>query len=54
MLEGALFDEEVEGEQGSPALVAGLPRFRDCRYEATYPFGRAACSATNTCRSVLL
>ena len=25
--EGALFDEEVEGWQGSPAPLAGLPRF---------------------------
>jgi uncharacterized protein (DUF608 family) len=41
VLEGALFDDEVEGEQGSPAPVAGLPRFHDCHYEATYPFGRA-------------
>ena len=39
VLEGVLFDEEVEGEQGSPTPVAGLPRFRDCQYEATYPFG---------------
>src|ERR1700678_1010162 len=44
VLEGALFDEEVEGEQGSPAPVAGLPRFRNCHYEATYPFGRAVLS----------
>src|ERR1700679_1477937 len=44
VLEGALFDQEVEGEQGSRAPVAGLPRFRNCHYEATYPFGRAVLS----------
>lgn len=40
VLEGALFDEEIGGEQGSPAPVAGLPRFADCSFYATYPFGR--------------
>jgi uncharacterized protein (DUF608 family) len=40
VLEGALLDEEVQGGQGSPAPLAGLPRFGDCTFEATYPFGR--------------
>jgi uncharacterized protein (DUF608 family) len=41
VLEGALFDEEVEGEIGSRASLAGLPRFDECAFETTYPFGRA-------------
>ncbi len=44
VLEGVLFDDDVEGEQGSAAPVAGLPRFRDCRFETAYPFGRAVLS----------
>lgn len=39
-MEGALFDEEIEGAQGSPAALGGLPRFAECEFEATYPFGR--------------
>ena len=40
VLEGALFDEEVEGQEGSPVPLAGLPRFGRCEFETTYPFGR--------------
>ena len=40
ILEGALFDEEVQGWTGSEAPLAGIPRFADCEFEATYPFGR--------------
>ena len=40
ILEGALFDEEVEGALGSGAALAGLPRFAECEFQATYPFGR--------------
>jgi non-lysosomal glucosylceramidase len=40
VLEGTLFDEEVEGALGSPAPLAGLPRFAACDFETTYPFGR--------------
>jgi non-lysosomal glucosylceramidase len=40
ILEGDLFDEEVEGAEGSPAPLAGLPRFARCEFETTYPFGR--------------
>ena len=40
ILEGALFDEEVEGPEGSRAALAGLPRFAACEFETTYPFGR--------------
>jgi non-lysosomal glucosylceramidase len=42
VLEGDLFDEEVEGEIGAPAPLSGLPRFEHCEFEATYPFGRVA------------
>jgi non-lysosomal glucosylceramidase len=42
--EGALFDEEVEGWQGSPAPLAGLPRFGQCEFQASYPFGRVLLS----------
>jgi non-lysosomal glucosylceramidase len=44
VLEGALLDEEVQGWMGSPAPLAGLPRFASCSYEATYPFGRVVLS----------
>jgi uncharacterized protein (DUF608 family) len=40
LLEGALFNEEVEGQEGSRVALAGLPRFAQCEFEATYPFGR--------------
>jgi len=40
ILEGALFDEEVAGEQGATAPLAGLPRFAGCEFQAAYPFGR--------------
>ena len=40
ILEGDLFDEEVEGQEGSPVPLAGLPRFGGCEFETTYPFGR--------------
>jgi beta-glucosidase 2, glycosyl-hydrolase family 116 N-term/Glycosyl-hydrolase family 116, catalytic region len=44
ILEGALFDEEVEGWMGSLAPLAGLPRFADCEFQAAYPFGRVVLS----------
>ena len=44
VLEGDLFGDEVEGASGSPAPLAGLPRFGDCEFETTYPFGRVALS----------
>jgi non-lysosomal glucosylceramidase len=44
LLEGALFDEEVEGWQGASAPLAGLPRFAECEFQATYPFGRVILS----------
>src|SRR6266513_2477727 len=34
ILEGALFDAEVEGWQGSPVPLAGLPRFAGCEFRA--------------------
>ena len=44
ILEGGLFDEEVQGWTGSEAPLAGIPRFADCEFEATYPFGRVVLS----------
>jgi len=44
VLEGALFDEEVEGWTGSEAPLAGLPRFASCEFDAAYPFGRVVLS----------
>lgn len=44
ILEGALLDEDVEGWQGSPAPLAGLPRFGSCEFQAGYPFGRVLLS----------
>ena len=44
VMEGPLPDEEVQGWQGSPAPLAGLPRFAGCRFEAAYPFGRVVLS----------
>jgi non-lysosomal glucosylceramidase len=44
VLEGAIFDEEAEGWQGSAAPLAGLPRFGESEFRATYPFGRVVLS----------
>lgn len=44
VLEGDLFDDEVAGEQGATAPLAGLPRFAGCEFEACYPFGRVLLS----------
>ena len=44
ILEGALLDDEIEGRQGSPAPLAGLPRFASCEFQACYPFGRVVLS----------
>src|ERR1700745_4339957 len=44
LLGGAIFDEEAEGWQGSAAPLAGLPRFGECEFQATYPFGRVVLS----------
>jgi len=44
ILEGALFDEEVAGEQGATAPLAGLPRFAGCEFTAAYPFGQVLLS----------
>ena len=40
VLEGSLFDEEVQGGQGASAPLAGLARFSECEFEATYPFAQ--------------
>jgi non-lysosomal glucosylceramidase len=47
VLEGTVFDDEVEGALGSPAPLAGLPRFADCVFETAYPFGRVALADPN-------
>ncbi len=44
ILEGALFDEEVQGWTGSEAPLAGIPRFSGCAFEAAYPLGRVVLS----------
>ena len=38
-LEGAIPAEDFEGATGSLITNHGLPRFRNCRFEAAYPFG---------------
>ncbi|MCE2853370.1 MAG: non-lysosomal glucosylceramidase [Chloroflexaceae bacterium] len=38
-LEGPLEADEYQGAYGSPAAHHGLPRFRNCTFEAAYPFG---------------
>ncbi len=44
LLEGDLFNDEVEGAEGSPGELAGLPRFAQCEFETTYPFARVLLS----------
>lgn len=44
VLEGALFDHEMAGEQGAIAPLPGLPRFAACEFETAYPFGRVLLS----------
>ena len=39
-LEGAIPAEDFEGATGSLITNHGLPRFRNCRFEAAYPFGQ--------------
>ncbi|MBM4413625.1 MAG: hypothetical protein FJ040_09330 [Chloroflexi bacterium] len=38
-LEGPLGADEYQGAFGATAAHHGLPRFRECRFDATYPFG---------------
>ncbi len=38
-LEGPLGVDEYQGAFGSTATHHGLPRFRECSFDATYPFG---------------
>ena len=44
ILEGALFDEEVRGLDRVRGPAGRAPRFADCEFEATYPFGRVVLS----------
>lgn len=39
VLEGALEEEDYVGPYGSEMPNHGLPRFRECSFEAAYPFG---------------
>ena len=45
LLEGPLPVGEWEGEEGSPAPLAGLPRFRRCTFHAAYPLAQVALAA---------
>ncbi|MCY4248281.1 MAG: GH116 family glycosyl-hydrolase, partial [Chloroflexi bacterium] len=38
-LEGVIAPADYEGARGATVVNHGLPRFRDCRFEAAYPFG---------------
>jgi non-lysosomal glucosylceramidase len=40
LLEGPMEHWEYEGWAGAGAPNHGMPRFRDCSFDATYPFGR--------------
>jgi uncharacterized protein (DUF608 family) len=40
IVEGALFPGEYEGGLGSPAPMAGFPRFDHCTFESAYPLTR--------------
>ena len=40
LLEGPLEDWEFEGHSGCQVPNHGLPRFRECSFDAGYPFGR--------------
>ncbi len=44
VLEGDLFNDEVEGAEGAPGELAGLPRFAQCEFQTTYPFARVLLS----------
>lgn len=44
VLEGQIDPSEYEGPMGSRASNHGLPRFRDCTFEAAYPFGQVLLS----------
>ena len=40
VLEGSLEDFEIEGDMGCKESNHGLPRFRECSFDAAYPFGQ--------------
>ncbi len=48
VLEGRLFDEEVEGALGSGVPLAGMKRFEECVFETAYPFGRVVLKDAET------
>jgi len=39
-LEGSLSSDDFEGAHGATVPNHGLPRFRECQFEAVYPFGQ--------------
>jgi len=41
LLEGPIDHSEYEGSHGSETPNENLPRFRECSFETSYPFGRA-------------
>jgi uncharacterized protein (DUF608 family) len=47
VLEGDL-REGLAADSGAPAVLAGIPRWRDAAFEATYPFGRVLLSDPHT------
>ena len=47
VLQGPLGDDEYQGAFGSQVAAAGLPRFRDATFEATYPIGRVTLKDPN-------
>lgn len=53
-LEGVIPPEEYEGAFGSTTPNHGLPRFRQCRFEAAYPFGQVHLSDADVPVSVVV
>ena len=47
ILEGPIDTSEYEGAYGSRANHHGLPRFKECTFEAAYPFGQVNLSDEN-------
>lgn len=44
VLESSLLEPELAGGAGSPTPLSGLPRFREGRFAAAYPFGQVTLS----------
>ena len=54
LLEGPMDVEDYEGSHGGSALNHGLPRFRECSFDAAYPFGQVNLSDADVPLSVTL